>query len=312
MIRQESLYIELQSGAAEKERLHVRRIFAVGEDGAEVAPSGPPVLLLHGALENGRIFYTESGKGFGPYLASRGFEAYVCDLRGRGLSTPSISRKSRYGQLEAITEDIPAFVELVRLRRGDVPQLWGAHSWGGVLLLSHLARSPETRSLFGGAVFFGTKRSVHVQNIEKRVKIDFFWLRAARAIARTWGYLPAKQLRVGADNETNLSHLESKLWVQPGPWIDSRDGFDYEKALRGVELPPMLFLAGQNDRSLGHPQDVRALIRELGPQEVEFRLLGKRTGALHDYGHIDMLTHPDAERDHFPEAVKFLKGALRR
>lgn len=33
------------------------------------AESGPPVLMLHGAIENGRIFYSESGKGLAPYLA---------------------------------------------------------------------------------------------------------------------------------------------------------------------------------------------------------------------------------------------------
>lgn len=36
-------------------------------------------------------------------------------------------------------------------------------------------------------------------------------------------------------------------------------------------------------------------------------MLGRRVGALHDYGHVDMLVHRDAERDHFPEVVSFLK-----
>ena len=53
------------------ERLHVRRF--VGE--------GPPILLLHGSVENGRIFYTDSGRGLASYLARNGHDVYVCDLR---------------------------------------------------------------------------------------------------------------------------------------------------------------------------------------------------------------------------------------
>jgi pimeloyl-ACP methyl ester carboxylesterase len=313
LIRQESLYVTLnpQPGSSRAtstpamlaDRLHVRRIFA--------DKPGPPVLLLHGAVENSRIFYTESGKGLGPYLANRGFDVYACDLRGRGKSTPPISRSSQYGQLEAITEDIPAFMELVRLKRGDVPVFWGAHSWGGVLLLSYLARFKEAREQVAGTVFFGTKRSVHVRNWERKLKVDLVWNKLCPFIVKTWGYLPGRKLRIGSDSETKLSQLESKAWVEPSDWVDPRDGFDYAAAAKSAELPPMLFLAGHRDRALGHPQDVRALIRELGPQEVEFRLLGRHTGALHDYGHIDMLTHPDAVRDHFPEAVRFLKAQAR-
>jgi hypothetical protein len=138
-------------------------------------------------------------------------------------------------------------------------------------------------------------------------QIRFFWLRAARALVALHGYLPGRRYGVGSDDETRLSHAESCAWVRPGPWIDPRDGFDYAKALQSVELPPMLFLAGADDPCLGHPQDVRALIRELGPQEVEFRLLGRQTGNRHDYGHIDMLTHRFAPEDHFPDVLKWMR-----
>jgi pimeloyl-ACP methyl ester carboxylesterase len=38
------------------ETLYIRRIW---QDAA-----GPPVLLIHGVMANGRIFYTDSGKGW--------------------------------------------------------------------------------------------------------------------------------------------------------------------------------------------------------------------------------------------------------
>ena len=62
-------------------QLHIRHIYCEGGE------QGQPVLMVHGAIENGRIFYNEKGKGFGCYLAQQGFDVYVIDLRGRGHYT---------------------------------------------------------------------------------------------------------------------------------------------------------------------------------------------------------------------------------
>src|SRR4030095_1841468 len=130
-IHEESLFVSLKG----HDRLHLRRLYR--------KPLGPPVLLLHGSIENGRIFYSKSGKGLGPYLAKNGFDVYVGDLRGRGGSTPPIGRDSSYGQTEAIVEDIPEMMNLLHEIRGNTPVHWIAHSWGGVLMASCLARFPE-------------------------------------------------------------------------------------------------------------------------------------------------------------------------
>lgn len=279
-------------GDAEGAKLHLMRMCS--------DPDGPPVLLLHGAIENGRIFYSASGKGYAPYLAERGFDVYVADLRGRGLSVPHVSRASRFGQTESIVEDLALFSDAIRERRGDIPQFWVAHSWGGVLMLSHLARFPERAVRVAGMIFFGTKRSLHVQNWEKALKIDFFWNFFARAVCQVYGYLPAKRFGWGSDDESDLSHLHSKLWVKPGPWIDPKDGFDYGAAIRKVKLPPKLFLAGSLDQCLGNPQDVRELMAEVGEGETEYWL-------LKGYGHVDMLTSPRAVEEHFPMTVGWLR-----
>ncbi|HYX81614.1 MAG TPA: alpha/beta fold hydrolase, partial [Gemmatimonadales bacterium] len=63
------------------------------------------VFMLHGSIENGRVFYSASGKGLAPYLAQHGFDVFVPDLRGRGASTPHVGRHSSYGQTEIIVEE---------------------------------------------------------------------------------------------------------------------------------------------------------------------------------------------------------------
>lgn len=291
---QESHHIHLNGGDV----LHLRRI--CGD------PRGAPVFMLHGAIENGRIFYTESGKGLAPYLARCGYDVYVADLRGRGKSTPPIDAASRFGQTEAITEDIPAFIDYIVRLRGEAPQHWMAHSWGGVLLSSYLARFSDHRQRVRSLVYFGSKRTVRVKNLHRLLKVDLIWLRLCPLLAGLLGYLPARRLRMGSDSETAKSLLHSLQWVKESPWVDPDDGFDYGTAARQVKLPPTWFIAAQNDHCLGHPRDVYDFMAEAGDQETTYSILSVKNGQQHDYGHIDMLTHPDAIGDHFPLVADWL------
>ena len=130
-IRAESIFIPINS----EEILHLKHIYK--------HTNGTPIFLLHGAIENGKIFYSDSGKGLAYFLAEKGYDVYVADLRGRGKSTPNISKDSTFGQMEIICEDIPSFADEINKRRGKTKQIWMAHSWGGVLISSFLARNPD-------------------------------------------------------------------------------------------------------------------------------------------------------------------------
>ncbi|AXE36187.1 alpha/beta fold hydrolase [Chromobacterium phragmitis] len=292
---QQDLYVPVGGG----ERLFLKRIGR---------PGGEPVLMAHGVMANGRIFYTDTGKGLAHFLADAGYDVYVADLRGRGRSTPKIGPHSRHGQTETICEDLPALHEFVRRKSGGQRAHWIAHSWGGVHMTSCLVRYPEIAAQVGSAVYFGAKRSVRVRNLNKLIEVDFMWNTASRWLIRAFGYLPARRIRLGADDESDKSHLQSKLWAQPKPWVDSDDGFDYAAAAEAGHLPPILYFAAANDPCRGHPEDVRRFRDESGPHLSRLHLLGRRAGHLHDYNHVSLLTHPDAPRDHFPLALDWLAG----
>lgn len=276
--------------------LHIKRF----SPGASLERQIPPVLMLHGSLSNGRIFYSESGKGLAPFLARLGYDVYVGDLRGRGKSRPRIAPGADYGQNESIRQEIPAMIQEIRRRRGEIPQHWVAHSWGGVLLYSVLARFPEFRPGVRSLVLVVTRRSIRQNNWSVFWKFHLFWHHVGQWLARKKGYLPAREWKFGADNETLLSLAECSAWVKPSPWIDTRDGFDYGKAIQGADLPPSLWLAGAGDTDIAHPRDVRDFAIETGSPDIELHVLGKRSGNTMDYGHSEILTHPKAADEVFP------------
>jgi pimeloyl-ACP methyl ester carboxylesterase len=268
-------------------------------------PGGVPIFMLHGLIENGYIFYTEKGKGLACFLAEQGFDVYVADLRGRGKSTPSINAKSSFGQYEAITRDIPLFLEKIQSLNAQKIHLI-AHSWGGVLLSSFLARYPRWLDKVHSKTCFGTKRVVTARTFEAYLKLTMFWRYIAPLLSKKDGYLNAKKFRFGSDSETKQSLKESITWVIPGQWKDQSDGFDYFDAAQKLTWPPTWHFTGIKDYALGHQQDVQLFIDECGNHKAKFSVLSKQTGSHVDYDHINILTHPHTVNDHFPALSNWL------
>ncbi len=294
-IRQKSLYIEDHT-----HKLHVRHIFA------STPSHSQPVLMVHGAIENGLIFYNKKGKGLGCYLAEQGFDVYVIDLRGRGSCIPTIQPNDTYGQTEAITTDLPLFIDFV-YGQNSQPMHLIAHSWGGVLLTSMLARLPQYLPKVRSQVYFGSKRRVTAINPEALFKMSVMWQRLSPLIAKYYGFLPARKVGLGSDNETIKSHLQSMQWAKrAADWIDTDDGFDYLQACQTVEWPPTWFIAAISDKALGHPKDVELFMDEAAHQDAKYTLLAKSNGYHHDYDHINMLTAPAAVSDHFPQVAQWM------
>lgn len=286
MLQHESTYLKLNA----TDTLYVKRWFTDRK--------GPAVLLIHGSIENGRIFYTEKGKGFAPWLAAQGYDVFVPDLRGRGKSTPAIGPTSDFGQMDMVNTDIPFLIGHVQQEKGTSALWIGAHSWGGNLALASYARFPQMANI-RGFILFGVKRRVTVWNWERIVKLSFGWRMVAPIVIAIKGYLPAIALKMGADNETARIFFETNHWLDHRTWKDPRDSFDHGAALAKLTVPPVLSITGSADKVLGHPKDCQNLVNELNCSDSTFRTVGKATGHLHDYDHIDLLTHKDAPKDQF-------------
>lgn len=274
-------------------------------------PSGKAhaaVLCWHGAIESGRVFHSRSGKGLAPWLAARGFDVWVADQRGRNGALPRPARGVRLDQLDVIRDEIAAALDAA-LALSARPRLHViTHSWGGVLMAAHLARFPASRARIASQAHFGSKRRIRSWSVQRLLYVELIWKGLGPLFRELWGYLPARRLGWGSDDEYAGSHRQSVAWVRASAWRDPRDGFDYAAALAQGGLPPTLYLAGAADRTLGHPGDVARFAAECGPHTQEQRLLGRVTGLTRDYGHLDMLTHPQAAEEIYPQVEAWLRA----
>lgn len=267
---------------------------------------GSPIFLIHGYFEDGRIFFTKKGKGFAPYLAENGFDVFVCDLLGKGESLPKIERGFAHSQFEIITRDIPTYIAFVREKTGIEKIHLGAHSWGGVLAIAYLSRTqdPNIKSM----IAFSTKRRIAIKGWRKLIGVNLMWDKYGTYLTKKHGYLPAKKMKMGTENEPAAYYADANIWVKGKKWISPEDGYNYQQELANVKLPPILYITGRGDKLLGHPDDVKRLLNETGKHQVnKLQIVGKNNGFKHDYDHINILTHKDAPKDHFPFVLDYLK-----
>lgn len=265
---------------------------------------GEVVVLFHGYFEDGRIFYSNNGKGLAPFLAQAGFDVFVVDFPGKSASEQKIAEGVDYSQNEIITSIIPSALAFVRKFTGVDKIHVGAHSWGGVVFMAYMARFKDEnlRSFFS----FGAKRRIGRLNLRRLVYIEIGWYIIGNYLSNKYGFLPHKLMKLGNEDEPKSYFKQTSKWIYTKTWVDPADAFDYANGFDNYEAPRSLFITGKKDKILGHPKDVQALQTEMKSAQSTYLTIGQKTGFKNDYDHISILTHKDAPNDHFRLVVAFL------
>jgi pimeloyl-ACP methyl ester carboxylesterase len=105
-----------------------------------------PVLLCHGIGANALNLDFDDRLSLARYLRRQGFDAWVLELRGRGMSVPARPERARTDFCfdEYVAEDARAAIAAVRRATGAAQVHWVGFSLGGLVgyaLLSDPARS---------------------------------------------------------------------------------------------------------------------------------------------------------------------------
>ncbi|QCF25586.1 alpha/beta fold hydrolase [Hydrocarboniclastica marina] len=157
-----------------------------------IDPSTPgyrqPVILLHSEFNNRRQWLTPEGEGFAAVLARAGFDVWLPEARGHGLS-PDHDRWSANTLSVSASEDLPAIQAFVAEQSGTEP-IWVGAELGGLALAYALTHDPRMAETAAGAAFIDVATAHWLSNLG-RLGLKQRWLmkRAgfADGMAFNWG-----------------------------------------------------------------------------------------------------------------------------
>ncbi len=262
-----------------------------------------PVILLHGTYSKRSFWISPKGIGLGAYLAEHGFDVWIPELRGHGLS-PKGDRFSSITAEEQIRFDIPAIQRFIN-GRTESSVSWICHSFAGVYILASLSCGWLDQNAISRLITFGSQ----ISRGESYLKIPpIAWI--SILILKILGNFPAPKFGMGPEVESAGTMIEVIRWKKfRGKWTNS-EGFCYWDGMSRIKLPILSFAAAADKND--PPQGCRILFDSIGGEHKTFTLLGKKTGFLKDYDHIGMVVSKESQTEIWPLVADWLRSQFRQ
>lgn len=268
----------------------------LGQAGSEHA-RGVPVVLLHGSFSNRRFWYSPKAIGLGPHLARCGFDVWIAEMRGHGLS-PRNQQYKHNRVSDYARYDLPAIAAFVREQTGQVPH-WLGHSLGGTTLAAALGGHYLGEQEVASAAFFGSQ----ISRIYWPLKVPpVEW--GGRLLLKRFAHLSGSRLKRGPEDEPIGLALESLRWHGLfGRFGDAER--DWWAGLAEVQVP-VLAVSAEGDRQ-DPPWACHKLLKQFGSATREYLCLGRKAGFSSNFGHVEMLLSKPAKQEVWPLVEHWLQ-----
>jgi pimeloyl-ACP methyl ester carboxylesterase len=258
---------------------------------------GVPVILLHGSFSNRRFWYSPKGVGLGAYLARAGFDVWIPEMRGHGLS----ARNQAYRHncvADYARYDLPAIAAFVREQSGQIPH-WIGHSLGGTTLAAAL-----------GSHYLGVEQAASVALFGSQITRNFWPLKVppvqwtGRFLLKRFEHVSGPRFKRGPEDEPMGVILESLRWRGLfGRFGDKKE--DWWAGLRDVQVPLLAVTAAGDHQD--PPWACRELFEQFGSERKQFLCLGREQGFTENFGHVQMLVSKAAQTQVWPLVQDWLR-----
>lgn len=294
----------------------------------EAPAHAEPVILCHGLAANRfNLDFFEDGSGsdrrsLARYLARRGFDVWLLELRGTGLAR--VPKGADWSIDDEVEEDLPTAIEAVLRETGAQRLFWVGHSKGGIMQYLLQGRRRPGHEKVAGLVAIGSPGTVEYQragvaglvlvgrlltSVLDRIPMRLLAVPLlpfaelihflGRRVLRVIDALDARVLRrLFANLPADISRGVANQLME---WVSEPErtlvGLE-DASLREVRVP-MLLVAGSLD-PLAPPPAVEHVARRVGSSDVTFRVMGRAHGAAVEYGHGDLIIGDHAPEEVFP------------
>lgn len=257
-----------------------------------------PVVLVHGSFTNRGFWLSSQGIGLARYLVDSGFDVWIMEMRGHGLSPRNLAYKENSLEKYALS-DVPAINEFVIEKTGLKP-VWMGHSMGGVLISTAVASGALPEMQVAGIALLGT------QIVRRRWFLQIPFVSSMGSLYFNFkAEMDGRKLKIGPENEPAGIAKEYLRWLGLfGGWRFSSNKTSLLAKWQGLDLP-LLAMVGQNDQS--DPVKYCQRFFELcGSENKQFKILAKDQGYSRDFGHVDMIVSKEAAAEVWPELSQWL------
>lgn len=297
-----------------------------------------PVVLCHGMSSNRWNMDGPGRVSLARYLARKGYDIWVIELRGAGRSMrPSLWNGKRYDWRfeDYVYHDAPAALRVVLRETGVEEVHWVGHSMGGMiayaLLMGPVQKKIASAVTLASPTMSGVGHPVLDFGLPYRSLLRFsparvpsgLGARLGAPLAPVWNYLlrrPIAELgfhpgSLDADllstlMWTAIDDLPASLLREFARWYDTKAMsdryamFDFTEHLERITTPVLIIAGGKDE--LTPARDMQYVYEHVGARDKEFRVIGKEQGFAHDYSHADLVLGKHAPGDIYPLILDWL------
>lgn len=257
-----------------------------------------PVVLVHGSFTNRGFWLSSQGVGFARHLVESGFDVWLMEMRGHGLSPRNDAYKENSLEHYALT-DVPAINEFIIEKTGLKP-VWLGHSMGGVLISTAISAGTLPEFQVAAIGLLGS------QIVRRRW---FLQIPFVSSLGNLWftfkSEMDGRKLKIGPENEPAGIAKEYLRWLGLlGRWRLKHNKTPLIAKWQGLDIP-VLSMVGKNDQS-DPAKYCKRFYEMCGSNDKTFRLLAKEHGFSRDFGHVDMVVSKEAAIEVWPEISDWL------
>ncbi len=296
---------------------------------------GPPVLVVHGISSNHYCWDLDAERSIGSYLAARGFDTWLLDMRGHGDARKAPGGKNLERGWTADDYglgDIPTAVAYIQEQTGHEKLGYIGHSLGG--MVGAIYASQEGDDALWAMVAVGSPAEFsdpdpllaltrHTFGISGAT-LPFILTPSLARVANAFNDSLPIDVEAYLFNDNNMvpeaakrmmHTVVSPLW--PGEMLQfasmisdgefqSGDGAQHYRPAMGGITVPVLAIAGRADR-VAPPDRVYGYYEAVGSEHKRFVVAGRENGFAADYGHLDLPIGDHAPAEIYP----LIEGWLR-